>query len=80
MMRSFVLLLASTAALAGCSTVRSHQGYLTDPQLVATVQPGIDNRESVERTLGRPTFMGQFDNNDWYYVGRELRQVRIRQS
>ncbi len=75
MMRSFVLLLASTAALAGCSTVRSHQGYLTDPQLVATVQPGIDNRESVERTLGRPTFMGQFDNNDWYYVGRELRQV-----
>ena len=75
MMRSLCLLLVTAAALTGCASVRSHQGYLTDPQLVSSVSPGVDNRASVERTLGRPTFMGQFDNNDWYYVGRELAQV-----
>ncbi len=72
MMRPIPLLLATTALLAGCSSVRTHQGYLTDAQLIATVQPGVDNRASVERTLGRPTFVGQFDQNDWYYVGREM--------
>jgi outer membrane protein assembly factor BamE (lipoprotein component of BamABCDE complex) len=72
MMRPITVLLATTMLLGGCSSVRTHQGYLTDPQLVATVQPGVDNRASVERTLGRPTFAGQFDQNDWYYVGREL--------
>jgi outer membrane protein assembly factor BamE (lipoprotein component of BamABCDE complex) len=28
----------------------------------------------VERTLGRPTFVGQFNTNDWYYVSRQTRQ------
>jgi outer membrane protein assembly factor BamE (lipoprotein component of BamABCDE complex) len=72
MMRPISVLVLTAALLSGCSSVRTHQGYLTDPQLIATVQPGVDNRASVERTLGRPTFVGQFDQNDWYYVGREL--------
>jgi outer membrane protein assembly factor BamE (lipoprotein component of BamABCDE complex) len=72
MMRPISVLLVTAALLGGCSSVRTHQGYLTDSQLVASVQPGVDNRASVERTLGRPTFTGQFDQNDWYYVGREM--------
>ena len=72
MMRPISALLVPAALLAGCSSVRTHQGYLTDPQLVASVQAGVDNRASVERTLGRPTFVGQFDDKDWYYVGREM--------
>ena len=60
---------------AGCSSIRDHQGYLADDQLVAAIQPGVDNRESVERTLGRPTIVGQFDQRDWYYVSRQTRQL-----
>ena len=26
-------------------------------------------------TLGRPTFAGQFDQNDWYYVSRATRNM-----
>lgn len=73
MRASSVLVLA--VLLAGCSQVRSRQGYLPDQQLIAAVQPGVDNRESVQRTLGRPSFIGQFDANDWYYVGRETKQL-----
>jgi len=60
---------------AGCSAVRDHQGYVIDEPLVAAIQPGVDNRESVAGTLGRPTFVGQFDQRDWYYVSRNTRQL-----
>ena len=61
--------------IAGCTSIRDHQGYLMDQTLVSGIQPGVDNRESVTGTLGRPTFVGQFDQRDWYYVSRETRQL-----
>jgi outer membrane protein assembly factor BamE (lipoprotein component of BamABCDE complex) len=66
--------LAATLA-SGCTAIREHRGYVVDPVLVAAVQPGVDNRESVQGTLGRPTFTGQFDQRDWYYVSRETKQL-----
>jgi outer membrane protein assembly factor BamE (lipoprotein component of BamABCDE complex) len=71
------LLAAAIAAplLGGCTSIQDHQGYVQDDQLIAGIQAGIDNRDSVERTLGRPTFTGQFDQNDWYYVSRYTRQL-----
>lgn len=66
-----VIALAALVATSGCSKIRDRQGYIADPVLVAAVQPGVDNRESVASTLGRPTFVGQFDELDWYYVSRE---------
>jgi outer membrane protein assembly factor BamE (lipoprotein component of BamABCDE complex) len=61
--------------LSGCAHMRSHQGYLVDNLLVDSIQPGIDNRASVEGTLGRPTFVSQFGPQDWYYVSRDMRQL-----
>jgi outer membrane protein assembly factor BamE (lipoprotein component of BamABCDE complex) len=69
-----MVLIAGLAAGA-CSPIRDRQGYLMDPVLVASVQPGVDNRDSVQGTLGRPTFVGQFDQRDWYYVSRDTRQL-----
>jgi outer membrane protein assembly factor BamE (lipoprotein component of BamABCDE complex) len=60
---------------AGCAPIREHQGYMVDESLIAGVQPGVDNRDSVIGTLGRPTFVGQFDQRDWYYVSRNTRQL-----
>jgi outer membrane protein assembly factor BamE (lipoprotein component of BamABCDE complex) len=59
----------------GCARIVGHQGYLVDTQLLATVQPGIDNKQSVQKTLGLPSFTGQFDDKDWYYIGRETKQL-----
>ena len=67
--------LAAVLILSGCARIRDRQGYVLDETLVAQVQPGVDNRESVTGTLGRPTFTGQFDQRDWYYVSRETRQL-----
>jgi len=59
----------------GCTRIIDHQGHLLDETLVTAVQPGVDNRESVIGTLGRPSFTGQFDQRDWYYVSRNTRQL-----
>lgn len=63
------------ALLGGCSSIgiKEHKGYVLDKELASTVQVGVDNKESVAKTLGRPSFTGQFDGNDWYYVSRDTR-------
>jgi outer membrane protein assembly factor BamE (lipoprotein component of BamABCDE complex) len=63
-------------ALAGCAQVRDHKGYIVDNTLINTVQPGVDNKDSVAKTLGRPTFDSQWDGgNTWYYLARDTRQL-----
>lgn len=58
----------------GCSRIVANQGYLVDETLVTSIQPGVDNRQSVERTLGRPTLASQFDQKAWYYLSRRTGQ------
>lgn len=71
--------LAGTALLAqGCTQFRAHQGYIGDSVLISSVQAGVDNKESVQGTLGRPTFVGQFSPNDWYYFARDTKQLAFR--
>jgi len=68
------------ALLAGCASigVKAHKGAVVDPQLAGAIQPGVDNKASVEKTLGRPSFTGQFTPNDWYYVSRDTNQFAFR--
>jgi outer membrane protein assembly factor BamE (lipoprotein component of BamABCDE complex) len=75
MMRSASATLVLAALLAGCSSIRDHRGYLVDQTLLESVQPGVDNQLSVERTLGRPTFVSQFGQPVWYYVSINTRQA-----
>ncbi len=55
-------------ALGACSSIRESRGFVNDAVLVGSVQPGIDNRRSVEGMLGRPTFESQYGENTWYYI------------
>lgn len=68
-----IVALAAGIALSGCTSLRSHQGYIVDADLVNAIQPGVDNRESVLATLGHPTFAAQFNQGDWYYISRDSR-------
>ncbi len=69
---------AALCALAlmagGCASIKDHRGYLIDPALTGSVQPGIDNRTSVERALGQPTFKSEFGKSIWYYVSIDTKQ------
>jgi outer membrane protein assembly factor BamE (lipoprotein component of BamABCDE complex) len=71
-------LAAAAALLAGCSGYRDRKGFIMDQELASAVQVGVDNKESVTRTLGRPTFTAQFDPNEWYYVSRSTTAIAFR--
>ncbi|MEW9855822.1 outer membrane protein assembly factor BamE [Novosphingobium sp. M1R2S20] len=64
--------LGLVALASGCTSITDHRGYIIDETLVDAIQPGIDNRRSVEQTLGRPTFVSQFGQKDWYYVSQTV--------
>ena len=66
-------LIAAASLVGGCTSLRSHQGYIIDADLVNSVQPGVDNRASVLQTLGKPSFASQFNTGDWYYIARDSR-------
>lgn len=73
-MRFPLLIVAAIAVTASaCAPLRSHQGYVVDADLLNSVQPGVDNRQSVLATLGQPSFASQFNQGDWYYISRDSR-------
>jgi len=76
----FRVTIISGAALlsAGCASNHAHKGAVLDPQLVSSIQPGVDNKASVQKLLGTPTIAGEFTPNDWYYVSRDTNQVAFR--
>jgi len=61
-------------AAGGCSTIRDHRGYLVDPALTESILPGVDNRVSVEKSLGQPTLKSQFGQQTFYYVSLDTAQ------
>ncbi|HXG81074.1 MAG TPA: outer membrane protein assembly factor BamE [Sphingomicrobium sp.] len=76
--RGVVAIIGMGLALSACAGIREHRGFVLDQQLADGIQVGVDNKDSVTRTLGRPTFTGQFDPNDWYYISRNTTQLAFR--
>jgi outer membrane protein assembly factor BamE (lipoprotein component of BamABCDE complex) len=80
----FAAIALLAAGLPACSSISESRGYIVDPLLTDAVQPRIDNQQSVEATLGRPTFVSQFGMPTWYYVSsitgqRPFSRPRIRE-
>jgi outer membrane protein assembly factor BamE (lipoprotein component of BamABCDE complex) len=67
--------LAMAVLATGCASIKDHRGYLVDPALTDSIQAGVDNRVSVERALGQPTFRSQFGQKSWYYVAIDTKQA-----
>jgi outer membrane protein assembly factor BamE (lipoprotein component of BamABCDE complex) len=68
-------MVAGALALGGCTRVVAHQGFVLEDTLVSAIQPGTDTKDSVMNTLGRPSFTGSFDQNDWYYFSRDTKNM-----
>ncbi len=67
---ALLMLLAS-----GCSRIQEHQGFIIEPLVVLSVLPGVDNKASVQGSMGHPTFISQFGPERWYYISRTTRQL-----
>jgi outer membrane protein assembly factor BamE (lipoprotein component of BamABCDE complex) len=76
--RFTVSIIGLALALSACAGARDHKGFVLDATLTDAIQVGVDNKESVTRTIGRPTFTSQFDPNEWYYVSRNTATLAFR--
>lgn len=65
---------AAALLAGGCAPIVNNRGYINDEFLIQSVLPGVDNRQSVERALGKPTLESQFGEPVWYYVGSTTEQ------
>jgi outer membrane protein assembly factor BamE (lipoprotein component of BamABCDE complex) len=68
-------LMTLAVLVGGCASIKDHRGYLVDRTLIDSVSPGVDNKQSVQKALGEPTFSSQFGQPAWYYVSIDTRQA-----
>jgi outer membrane protein assembly factor BamE (lipoprotein component of BamABCDE complex) len=61
----FVVLLLG---LASCQPIYSNHGYIPTDDDLALIKVGVDSRESVAATIGRPSASGLLNDEAWFYV------------
>ena len=59
---------AAALLLMGCESQISSHGFAPEPEVLETVQAGVDTRGSVRRKVGRPSSTGVFTERGWYYI------------
>lgn len=58
--------------LSACGGDVVTRGNMPDPDLIADIQPGADNREDVADMLGSPSAVSTFMDDKWYYIGHKV--------
>lgn len=69
--RQAARLLLSGAVLgivAACAPVYNNHGYVPSDEELALLEVGVDTRETVAATIGRPSAAGLLNDLGWYYV------------
>ncbi|KIC42979.1 SmpA/OmlA [Ruegeria sp. ANG-R] len=64
---------ACLAAVGACTPVFKNHGYVPPPEDLAKIKVGVDNRDSVEETIGAPTASGVVRDSGFYYVTSRIR-------
>lgn len=72
-MAKIAVALGGAVLLGGCISMKDHRGAVIDEEFASAIRVGVDDKASVEQMLGRPTFTGDFSENDWYYVSRDTK-------
>lgn len=68
-----VTCLALGLSVVACGERIQTRGYIFDKELADAIEPGIDNKQSVQATLGTPTVLAAFDDKTWYYVSTNVK-------
>ncbi|MFO0445875.1 MAG: outer membrane protein assembly factor BamE [Holosporales bacterium] len=63
-------LLAIVFLLTACAGRIDQRGNAIDPEVVASLKPGISNKSDVLLTFGSPSSVSTFDPNIWYYISQ----------
>lgn len=67
---ALVVLLGTT----GCTVMTRNHGFMPKEEVVATVEPGSDTRETVIEKLGPPAAGGMLQDGGLYYVSYSFKE------
>ena len=75
-MRQLSILLSGAvfAVIAACAPVENQRGYVPDAEAVASVQVGMDTKDTVSKKLGDPSTAATFGTDVWYYISAHVEQ------
>jgi outer membrane protein assembly factor BamE (lipoprotein component of BamABCDE complex) len=73
--RAIVLAVVAALAIAACSPRIANRGNEVDPVNLAEVQPGVHDKNAVERILGSPSSVATFDSDIWYYIFKRTESI-----
>ncbi|RMF13725.1 MAG: outer membrane protein assembly factor BamE [Alphaproteobacteria bacterium] len=68
------LTLGTALLLSACSRGEDIHGYIFDDTVANAISPGVDNRRSVQDSLGSPSTTSDFGPEVWYYISRETKR------
>jgi outer membrane protein assembly factor BamE (lipoprotein component of BamABCDE complex) len=74
-LRSLLGGLCLAALAAACAPVIDQRGNLPDEDKLATIRPGVTNKDAVAQLLGTPSSKGTFDDRTWYYISKRTEQT-----
>ncbi len=69
-----VAILIVASFVTGCSATFENHGYVPPDGDLADVIVGVDTRDTVADTIGRPTAAGVLTDSSWFYVQSRWRK------
>ena len=66
----FLIVFIILSALTSCINKKLVHGNLPSADLVSIIELGRDNKETISKILGEPSFTGTLGDNSFYYLGR----------
>ncbi len=67
-MRRFIVVLGLVAGVSGCAATYENHGYVPTDSDLEQITVGVDTRDTVAQTVGRPTSLGVLTESSWYFV------------
>lgn len=71
-------LCAALMVLGACAEIIRKHGYIPPQEDLDAVIVGVDTRDSVGSSLGRPGTSGVLKGGDWFYIGSKVRHFGAR--
>lgn len=71
-------LCAALMVLAACSEIIRKHGYIPPQEDLDAIIVGVDTRDSVAASVGRPATSGVLREGGWFYIGSTIRHFGAR--
>jgi len=72
---AFLALALLGGSLTACGYAVEQRGNAPPDTLVAQIQPGTTDKQTVTQLLGSPSSVAAFDDSTWYYISQKSQAI-----